>query len=177
MLRTVLNATGCDYELILLKDKNIKPCKACGGCYKSHKCVVKDGMQEIRQKLEKANAIVLGSPTYFANVTGLMKNFIDRCLPIYLAEKLKGKKAALVSVGNFRKGEVKYLDGFNIEEVMKNPLKRRGLGKTIRRCMNIMKFFCTHHMEMKVVGSVTAINGNPRSKEKELIKLGKKIVS
>ncbi len=30
MLKTVLDATGSDYDLVLLKDKNIKPCKVCG---------------------------------------------------------------------------------------------------------------------------------------------------
>lgn len=177
MIRTVLDATGQDYELILLKNKNIKPCIACGGCYKTHKCIVKDDMREIRRKLEEADAIVLGSPTYFANVTGIMKNFIDRCLPLYLSEKLKGKKVALISVGNFGKGEVRYLDGFNIEKAMKDPIKRKWLERTIRRCMGILKFFCTYHMEMKVVGSVIAINGNPKSKERELVRLGKKLVS
>jgi len=176
MLRTVLEATGCDYELINLRDKNIKPCTACGGCYKTHKCIVKDDMQEIRQKLEKADAIVLGSPTYFANVTGIMKNFIDRCLPLYLSEKLKGKKVALISIGNFGKGEVKYLDGFDVEKAMKDPVRKKRLAKTIRRCMNIMRFFCTYHMEMKIVGSVIAISGNPEPERNKLIRLGKKLV-
>ena len=48
MLKTVLDATGFDYNLILLKDKNIQPCNACGGCYMSHKCIVKDDMQEMQ---------------------------------------------------------------------------------------------------------------------------------
>ncbi len=177
MLRTLLDATGQSYDLILLKDKNIKPCAACGGCYKTHRCIVKDDMREISRKLEKADAIVFGSPTYFANVTGIMKNFIDRCLPLYLSEKLKNKRVALVSVGNFRKGEVRYLDDFDIEKEMQNLAKRRILGKTIRRCVNIMKFFCVYHMEMKIVGSVFAINGDPELKKNELIRLGKKIIN
>ena len=177
MLKTVLEATGCNYELINLKDKDIKPCRACGGCYKTYKCIVKDDMQEISQKLEKADAIVFGSPTYFANVTGIMKNFIDRCLPLYLSEKLKSKRVALITVGNFGKNEVKYLDGFNIEKALKDPQKRKKLSKTIKRCMNIMKFFCTYHMEMKVVGSVIAIGGNAGPERDKLVKLGKKLVN
>ncbi len=176
MLKTVLGATNGNYELINLKDKNIKPCNACGGCYKTHKCVVKDDMQEIGRKLEKADAIVLGSPTYFANVTGIMKNFIDRCFPLFLSEKLKGKRVALVSVGNFGKGEVRWLDGFDIEKVMRDPVKKRMLRKPIQRCMDIMKFFCSHHMEMKIVGSVIAINGSPELERNKLIKLGRKLV-
>ncbi len=177
MLRTVLDATGYDYELILLKDKKIKPCNACGGCFYLHKCIVKDDMQELYDKLLKADIIVLGCPTYFANVTTLMKTFIDRCLPLYLAEKLKGKKVAILTVGNFKKGEVRYLDRFDIDKEMKDPIKRRNLEKTIRRCLNILKFFCANHMGMKIIGSVIIINGDAKSKNNELVKLGKKLVN
>lgn len=175
MLKTVLDASGFDYEMILLKDKKIKDCGACGGCYKSHKCIVKDDMQELYEKLPKADVIALASPTYFANVTGLMKNFIDRCLPLYFSEKLKGKKAVLLTCGNFKKGEVRWLDNFDVEKAMKSPKSRRKLGQTIRRCLDIMRFFCTYHMGMKVMGSVYVINGDATSKKNELGRLGKMI--
>lgn len=175
MLKTVLDATGFDYEMILLKDKTIKPCGACGGCYFSHKCIIEDDMQELYDKLPKADLIVFASPTYFANVTSLTKIFFDRCLPLYLSEKLKGKKAVLLTVGNFRKGEVKYLDNFDIERSMKSFMGRRKLSVTIKKCLDIMKFFCTYHMEMDVIGSMFVIDGNPESKKSDLVKLGKKI--
>ena len=135
------------------------------------------GMQELYKKLPKADVIVLASPTYFANVTGLMKIFFDRCLPLYLSEKLKGKKVVLLTVGNFKKGEVRFLDGFDIEKSTKNFISRRKLSVTIRRCLDIMKFFCEYHMDMKVIGSIFVIDGNPESKKNDLIKLGKKVSS
>lgn len=177
MLRTVLDATGQDYELILLKDKNIKPCTSCGGCYRLYKCVVRDDMQELYDKLQKADAIVLGTPTYFANVTGIMKNFMDRCLPLYLSEKLKGKKAVLLTVGNFKKGEVKHLDNYDPEKEIKTAKGRWKVGKTMRRCIDIMRHFCADHMEMNVIGSVVAIYSDPASKKNELVRLGKRIVN
>ena len=60
---------------------------------------------------------------------------------------------------------------------MKNPISRKKLAKTIQRCLDIMKFFCTYHMGMKVIGNVVAINGDPASKKNELIKLGRKIAN
>jgi len=177
MLKTVLGATGCDYELILLKEKNIQQCTVCGGCFYSHKCIKKDDMQELYDKLLRAKVIVLGCPTYFANVTALMKVFMDRCLPLYLSERLKGKKVVLLSVGNFKKREVRYLDNFDIERAMKDPLSKKELKITIQRCIDIMKFFCIYHMKMKIIGSVIAINGDPKSKKNELVKLGKNIIS
>jgi len=177
MMRAVLEATGQDHELIMLKDKKINPCRACGGCFYSHKCTVNDDMQELYEKLAQAEIIVLGSPTYFGNVTGPMKDFIDRCLPLYLAEKLKGKKAALVSAGNFKKGEVRFLDGFDIEAAMKDPVQRKELEKPVKNCIAIMKSFCQEHMMMEVVGSVMAINGGQEPKKQRLTNLGKKLIS
>ena len=175
MLRTALNATGHDYELIALKDKNIKPCNACGGCYKSHKCIIKDDMQELYDKLLKTDIIILGSPTYFDNVTALMKIFIDRCLPLYLSESLKGKKVALVSVGNFEEGEVTYLDDWNPNEAIKDSTLKKEMEESVNRCINNMKNFCKA-MDLKIVGSVFAINGNPEPERNKLIRLGKKLV-
>lgn len=176
-LRTVLDATGCDYELVSLKDKRIKPCLACGGCFQTHKCVVDDDMRELGDKLANADVIVLGCPTYFANVPALMKAFMDRCLPLYLAEKLKGKKAALIAVGNFKKGEARFLDGFDIDKATKDPVQRRELEKPVRKCLNILKSFCVDHMQMKIIGDAIAINGGVGLKSKKLEKLAKKIVS
>lgn len=177
MLQTVLDAAGKDYELVLLKDKRIRPCAACGGCFRTHKCVVEDDMRELYGKLEKADIIILASPTYFSNVSGLMKNFMDRCLPLYLSETLKGKISAQLAVGNFKKDEVGFLDNFDIEKAMQDPDGRRKLEGSVQRCLDIMDNFCVHHMGMKKAGGVIAINGDPQSKEIELVGLGKKLAA
>jgi multimeric flavodoxin WrbA len=177
MLRAVLDAAGGDCESILLKDKKIKPCTACGGCFKTHKCVVADDMRELYDKLLNADVIVLACPTYFANVTALMKAFMDRCLPLYLSEKLKGKKVALLAGGNFKKGEVRFLDDFDIDQEMKDPTKRKALVQPVQRCLNIMKYFCVAELQMTLLGTVAAINGDATSKTKKLAELGKKLSS
>lgn len=176
MLKTLLDATGSDYDFVLLKDKNIKLCNACAGCYRTHQCIIKDDMKELYEKLVAADIVVLGSPTYFDNVSALMKIFIDRCLPLYLSEKLKGKKTALVSVGNFREGEANFLDNWNPNEAIKDPALKKEMEDSVRNCINNLKNFC-RIMGLGVVGSVFAINSDPESKKKELIKLGKKLVS
>lgn len=73
-------AKDCNLETkkIYLSDYPFGDCIGCQGCKDSFSCVVKDGMQEIYHELESADAIILGSPTYFYNVTGLTKNFLDR---------------------------------------------------------------------------------------------------
>jgi len=72
---------GVETKIIQLKGKKINPCVACFRCfnYKDKQCSVKDDdLNEIISDLLDADVILLGSPTYFANVTGSMKNFIDR---------------------------------------------------------------------------------------------------
>lgn len=170
MLKTVLDATGFDYDLILLKDKNIKPCNACGGCYKSHKCIVKDDMQEIYDKIINADILVLGSPTYFDNVSAIMKSFMDRCLPLYLSEDLKNKKVALLSVGNFKEGEIIK----NPAEATKNLNLEKEMEDSVKNCINAMRNFC-EILELKLIGTVIAINGDAKSKNIELVELGEKL--
>ncbi len=81
LVDSVLNGAKvleAEIEKIYLSDLNFKGCIGCEGCSKTCKCVLKDDMQSVYQKLEEADGIVLGSPTYFYNVSGLTKMFIDR---------------------------------------------------------------------------------------------------
>lgn len=71
---------GHDVEKIMLRDKKIAPCNACYACMETHTCVIKDGMEEVFQKLLEADVILLASPVYFYSVSAQMKAMIDRCL-------------------------------------------------------------------------------------------------
>ena len=70
---------GIETEVIFLGDYTIAGCTGCEGCKNTYKCVVNDDMQKIYPRLLEADAIILGSPTYFYNVTSDVKAFIDRC--------------------------------------------------------------------------------------------------
>ncbi len=68
-------------ELIQLADKKINPCKACYKCaQKINKCLgtPDDDLNDILAKMLNSDGIILGSPTYFANVSSSMKALIDR---------------------------------------------------------------------------------------------------
>ena len=66
-------------ELIFLDDYNIEGCRGCEGCRETFKCIVNDDMQRLYPLLLEADALILGSPTYFYNVSADIKAFIDRC--------------------------------------------------------------------------------------------------
>ena len=70
---------GAETELIFLGDYEIKSCNGCEGCKKTFKCVIEDDMQKIHPLILDADGVILGSPTYFYNVSADMKAFLDRC--------------------------------------------------------------------------------------------------
>ena len=56
-------------------------------------------MKEIYSLIEPCDMVILGSPIYFCNVSGLMKTFMDRCHGYYFNKKLQGKWLTIVGVG------------------------------------------------------------------------------
>lgn len=75
--------SGNVVEKIFLAQKNIGYCLGCGVCNTTHKCVQKDDMPEILDKMVRADVIVLATPVYFYSMDGQMKTFIDRTVPRY----------------------------------------------------------------------------------------------
>lgn len=75
--------SGHSTEKVFLAEKNIGYCRGCGVCNSTHKCVQKDDMAEILDKMVNADVIVLATPVYFYSMDGQMKTFIDRTVPRY----------------------------------------------------------------------------------------------
>lgn len=69
-------------EMIQLGGKPIRGCTACMECRenKDERCVIEeDEVNDYIQKMKKSDAIVLGSPVYFSQMTPEIKALIDRC--------------------------------------------------------------------------------------------------
>ena len=75
--------SGAETEHILLSEKRIHHCIGCFTCWTKTPgvCVFEDDMKDLLPKLE-AGIIVFASPVYVDNITGLMKNFMDRMIPV-----------------------------------------------------------------------------------------------
>ena len=84
LLNTVLEEIkkeGMETELIQLAGKPPAGCRACYKCFqnKDRRCAVKgDVLNDLLEKMEKADGILLGSPTYFSDVTAGMRSLIER---------------------------------------------------------------------------------------------------
>ena len=73
-----LAKNNVESEIVYLGLKPISGCIACGKCRESGKCVIDDKVNEVLAKLGEYDAIVLGSPVYYAAPSGQICSFADR---------------------------------------------------------------------------------------------------
>ena len=114
VLLEIYNNLKGDKELIFLKDINLKHCNGCLNCYETNECVINDKMSKVFKKLLIADIIIIGSPNYYGNVSGLLKDFIDRTIPSYETKSLKNKKLISIMVGG---GETQIAGKFHKEAI------------------------------------------------------------
>ena len=74
----VLNAEGIETELIHVGNKPIRGCVACGYCFKNGKCAFDDIVNEVSDKFNRCDGIVVGSPVYYASANPTLIAFLDR---------------------------------------------------------------------------------------------------
>lgn len=77
-------AQGADTELIHLYDLNFKGCISCFACKRKQgvhgKCALKDDLTKVLEQLEKADALIFGSPIYYMNITAALTALLERFL-------------------------------------------------------------------------------------------------
>ncbi len=84
LVKKTAQATGCEFEVADFGALDIRPCTGCSTCMMNEgQCPIDDDMQTLYEKLLAADAIILGAPTYFTNISGAVKCFIDRSLALF----------------------------------------------------------------------------------------------
>jgi len=118
LIRVILQQTadaGIPSEFVSLAGKKILPCTGCELCKEKKFCVQeKDDWGEVMRKVVDSDVLIIGSPTYYYDVCGHLKNFIDRSYSLYHDHKLAGRKGVAVAV-HASKGAsrtVQTLEGF-----------------------------------------------------------------
>lgn len=66
---------------ICIDDYTIKLCRGCRSCHKTAQCFQQDDVPKVMAELEWADRILAISPSYWADIPGQFKVFIDRCTP------------------------------------------------------------------------------------------------
>ena len=114
---TELKEEGISTELIQLAGRNIHGCRACMKCSENmdKRCVMNDDVvNECIKKMIEADGIILGSPTYFTDVSAEMKALIDRTG--YVAKANGGllrRKVGAAVVAVRRAGSIHAFDTIN----------------------------------------------------------------
>lgn len=70
-----------DTRTVCIDDYRFGFCKGCRSCHKTARCVQSDDVDVLMGEFERADIIVSVSPSYWADIPGQFKAFIDRCTP------------------------------------------------------------------------------------------------
>lgn len=78
-------SAGAETEMIHLYDVHFNGCMSCLACkMKNAKtdgvCAIKDNLRSVLEKAHDADVIVIGSPIYFSDVTGVTRAFMERLM-------------------------------------------------------------------------------------------------
>lgn len=101
MVRHILKRTGADIQFVNLSQLSYSPCRACAHlCAGDNFCKLEDDLQPLYAELLKAEALVLGTPSYFNNMNGYMTVFLERLWSFWHRKfPLQGKPYAVVASG------------------------------------------------------------------------------
>ena len=82
-------SAGAETEMVYLYDLKFRGCVSCLACKlqkepRPNRCVLRDDLTAILDRVHEADAVILGSPIYFSEVTGEMRSFFERFLFQYL---------------------------------------------------------------------------------------------
>ena len=112
-----LEKEGIETELLQFSGKTIHGCKACMKCFenKDKRCAFdNDDFNGCLEKMIEADGIILGSPTYFTDVTAEMKGLIDRAGFVSFANgRFFRRKTGAAVVAVRRAGSIHVFDTLN----------------------------------------------------------------
>ena len=103
-----------NFQYIFLSNSNLNMCKGCFNCISKGEmfCPLKDDKENIEKEILNSDGVILSSPVYALNVSGLMKNFIDRFA--YTLHRPKFFNQSLMLVANGGSGLDKVIKALSI---------------------------------------------------------------
>lgn len=113
---TVLEQEGIETEFIQLGGQKLSGCTACGSCYrnKNNRCIIDDDkMNFYIEKMVESDGIIIGSPTYFSNVSTEVKALIDRAGFVARANGCLRRKVGAAVVAVRRAGSIHTFNSIN----------------------------------------------------------------
>ena len=77
-MEKIFQENGVEVETVVVGNKPVRGCVACGGCASKQKCVYDDVVNELALKFEKADGLVIASPVYYASANATLIACLDR---------------------------------------------------------------------------------------------------
>ena len=108
----VLNEQGIETEWIHVGHRQIHGCIACNKCWDTSVCAFGDIVNEISEKMDGADGLLIGSPVYFASASGTLLSLLDRLFYSSLHKDWMMKVGASVAVAR-RGGATATMDVLN----------------------------------------------------------------
>jgi len=120
-----LSGEGIESEIYYIGTDPITPCRACYACGKIGKCVINDKVNELLEKINDYDGIIIGSPVHYASSAGGLIPFLDR---LFFANSRSGKanlrlKPGTAIVSARRAGTTATIDQLNkYFQIMEMPV-------------------------------------------------------
>lgn len=106
-----LNKEGINTEILHIGNKAIHGCIACGKCATTGRCIFGDDLvNEILDKVDQIDGLVVGSPVYYASANGSLFSLLDR---LFFAGRDFAFKPAAAVVSARRAGTTATFDALN----------------------------------------------------------------
>ncbi|HET6363918.1 MAG TPA: flavodoxin family protein [Nitrospirota bacterium] len=160
-------SAGVDVEWVDVNSLSIRPCIGCMKCRPDKKCILpKDDGHRIGELIERCSGLVVGTPTYWGNMTGPLKLLFDRNVPTlehyvlytmrFPEPKHKGKKAAIVTAS---------LAPFPFNQLSSQS---RGALRAVKTVLNAAGFDIREQINVPVIPDAAHIGDRWLSKARKL---------
>jgi multimeric flavodoxin WrbA len=119
---------GNQAEKIFLRDRKINYCRGCGECQgNGGKCIQRDDMAEVLNKMISADVIVMATPVYFYTMNARMKTLIDRTCARYTEIRNKEFYFIVAAADTSRRAMKRTLEGFRAFTSCLSRPKEKGI--------------------------------------------------
>lgn len=74
----IFKENGIETETMLIGNRDIRGCIACGSCARTGRCVFDDIVNETAEKFQEADGLVVGTPVYYGSANSTLMSFLTR---------------------------------------------------------------------------------------------------